>query len=93
MFARLQDLSVDRVLIPNYFDIVRLEESVPAMKLFSVVDVIHEPFCTGLAFANKQSIENKAFVSCLQKKVKLFHTVWNMRIISYSDPVLLQEET
>jgi cobalamin-dependent methionine synthase I len=77
MFAQLQVGSVDRVLIPNYFDILRLTDSEPAMKLFSVVDVINEPFLTGMASVNKQGSDNKAFVSCLQKKIKSFRVVWN----------------
>ena len=81
MFAQLQDGNVDRVLIPNYFDILRLTESEQAMKLFSVVDVIHEPFLTGLALANQDNTGNKAFVSCLRKKVKSLTKVgrsWHM---------------
>ena len=75
MFARLQDGTVNRVLIPNYFDILRLRESDPAMKLFSVIDVIHESFLTGLALANKQSSDNIAFLSCLRKKINSLHAV------------------
>ena len=84
MFAQLKDGTVNRVLIPNYFDILRLRESEPAMKLFSVVDVIHEPFLTGLAMANKQSSDNKAFLSCLRKKIKSLHAVcMNFGLIQY----------
>ncbi len=75
MFARLKDGSVDRVLVPNYFDILRLKESEPAMELFSVVDVINEPFLIGMASVDKQISVNKHFVSCLQKKVSSFYTV------------------
>lgn len=67
MFTHSKPATVDRVLIPNYFDISRLKEN---LKKFSVVDVLHEPFQTGLVMVNKLSDENKAFFSCLQKKVK-----------------------
>ena len=75
MFSQLEDGRVDRVLIPNYFDILRLTKDESAMKAFSVVDVLNEPFLTGMASVNKESSDNKAFVSCLRKKIKLFHTV------------------
>ena len=77
MFTGLLNGSVDRILIPNYFDIPLLQAREPSMKLLSVVNVVHEPFDTGLALANKQDSNNKAFISCLRKKVKSFQIVWN----------------
>lgn len=72
MFTHSKPATVDRVLIPNYFDIPRLKE----LKEYSVVDVLHEPFQTGLVMVNKLSDENKAFFSCLQKKVKSVKRVY-----------------
>ncbi|XP_028394000.1 uncharacterized protein LOC114518237 isoform X2 [Dendronephthya gigantea] len=73
MFAAVESGDVDRILVQNYFYIHRLKEGEEKMKLFSVVDVVHEPFLTGLAMVNKLSNDNKAFLSCLRKKVKSYN--------------------
>lgn len=75
MFAAVENGNVDRILLPNYFYIHRLKKSEEKMKLFSVVGVVHEPFLTGLAMVNKLSSDNKAFLSCLRKKVKSYDGV------------------
>lgn len=76
---------VDRVLAPNYLDIIRLEENNPMMDLLTIVDVIHEPFLTGFALANKDTREDQPFLTCLKREVKRLKNVRRLLTTSWRD--------
>ena len=68
MFAGLIDGKVNCLLTPtanypNYFDKDKVD-------LLAIVDVIPDPFVTGLALANKNTEDDNAFINCLKRKIK-----------------------
>ena len=70
LFDKLEEGEVDRVLAPNYLDILNLVERKQIKNVFSVVNVFNEPFLVGLALVNKDTEQDKHFITCLRRKVK-----------------------